>query len=442
MSSSSLGFWQLQKTSQLFFVVFASFWPCSAFSEFTKADESGTKTSWRVKTGDRVAWIGGTFTERLQKDGYLETVLAIQGSAPAIHRNLGWSGDTPSGIARAVFGSQQDGFKRLMADSKIANPNVIVLGYGHAEAFDGPKGVAKFQQDLERLVSELQKQSDTPGASKPRLVYLFPPPRLAVGPGSALAIIYNQNLAHYRDAAKAFCEKQGGDFIDLASLFVDNESKALFGKFGEQLSHDGICFEPLGQWYLAVRASEYFFGKQKEWSIEFDIDAVLPRPKLEGVRHSSLFSMGRRVVEFTLTDDSLPLPPPPQGAPAEFEAIPLRDRMLIKGLSKGAYLIQFDDSQLTLKTTADELASGITFNRANYLPQIEELRAAITKKNELFFHRHRPQNETYLFLFRKHEQGNNAVEIPAFDPLIANEEERIAQLVKPKPYRIKISKAD
>jgi glucose/arabinose dehydrogenase len=48
----------------------------------------------------------------------------------------------------------------------------------------------------------------------------------------------------------------------------------------------------------------------------------------------------------------------------------------------------------------------------------ERLQAAIVKKNELFFHRWRPENWTYIFGFRKHEQGQNAVEIPRFDPLI------------------------
>lgn len=56
----------------------------------------------------------------------------------------------------------------------------------------------------------------------------------------------------------------------------------------------------------------------------------------------------------------------------------------------------------------------------------DELRAGIVEKNRLFLHRWRPANETYLFLFRKHEQGQNAKEIPMFDPLIEKQEERIA----------------
>ena len=63
-------------------------------------------------------------------------------------------------------------------------------------------------------------------------------------------------------------------------------------------------------------------------------------------------------------------------------------------------------------------------------PGDERLRAKIVEKNQLFFHRWRPQNETYLYLFRKHEQGNNATEIPQFDPFIEKAEKEIAELKK------------
>jgi len=60
----------------------------------------------------------------------------------------------------------------------------------------------------------------------------------------------------------------------------------------------------------------------------------------------------------------------------------------------------------------------------------EPLRQAIVAKNELFFHRWRPQNETYLFGFRKHEQGKNAKEVAEFDPLVGKAEEEIDKLRK------------
>ena len=57
-------------------------------------------------------------------------------------------------------------------------------------------------------------------------------------------------------------------------------------------------------------------------------------------------------------------------------------------------------------------------------------------KNLLYFHRWRPQNVTYLFGFRKHEQGQNAVEIPQFDPLVAAKEPTIRALAPAGRTRI------
>jgi hypothetical protein len=70
--------------------------------------------------------------------------------------------------------------------------------------------------------------------------------------------------------------------------------------------------------------------------------------------------------------------------------------------------------------------------------QVEQLREAILAKNLLYFHRWRPQNETYLTGFRKHEQGRNASEIPEFDPLVAKKEEEIVKLSSPRPHTYEI----
>ena len=54
-------------------------------------------------------------------------------------------------------------------------------------------------------------------------------------------------------------------------------------------------------------------------------------------------------------------------------------------------------------------------------------RDLVRQKNEWFFHFHRPQNETYLFLFRKHEQGNNAAELEQILPTIEKLEGQIKE---------------
>jgi len=60
--------------------------------------------------------------------------------------------------------------------------------------------------------------------------------------------------------------------------------------------------------------------------------------------------------------------------------------------------------------------------------EIQAMRKEVLRKDELFFNRWRPHNETYLFGFRKHEQGQNAKEIPMFDPLIEAADQRIQEL--------------
>ena len=62
--------------------------------------------------------------------------------------------------------------------------------------------------------------------------------------------------------------------------------------------------------------------------------------------------------------------------------------------------------------------------------KLDALRQAVVVKNEQFFNKWRPQNETYLFGFRKHEQGKNAKEIAEFDPFIAKAEEEIEKIRK------------
>ncbi len=82
------------------------------------------------------------------------------------------------------------------------------------------------------------------------------------------------------------------------------------------------------------------------------------------------------------------------------------------------------------RALAGRLALGLGYEFSASGPLADKLRESIIEKNRLFFHRWRPANETYLFLFRKHEQGNNAKEIPQFDPIIEEREREIEELRK------------
>lgn len=91
------------------------------------------------------------------------------------------------------------------------------------------------------------------------------------------------------------------------------------------------------------------------------------------------------------------------------------------------------DDGIHLTSTGYEMAAQ-EIGRQLHIPRKESeayeesLRETIIRKNHLYFDRWRPQNETYLLGFRKAEQGQNAKEIPLFDPLVKNEDEEIFRI--------------
>ena len=254
-----------------------------------------------LKPNDRIAILGGTLVERMQRSGAVEAELqARRPDWKLTVRNLGWSGDDVHGLARKVFDNPEAGFARLLRDVQTADPTVVLVAYGFAEASDGPPAVDRFEPGLNRLLDELTKQ-------KRRIILLSPFAMPGVqSPG------YDQSMSRCQQIVGAVAQSRN----------------------------------------LAVITTNW-----------------VPQTA-------------------DLTEDQL--------HPSELGFEHLADPL------------------------ADRLVGGKSPSEMHPL-----LKKKIVAKNQLFFHRYRPQNETYLFLFRKHEQGNNASEIPEFDPLIQAADEQI-----------------
>jgi len=297
---------------------------------------------FELKDGDRVVFLGNTLIEREQKYGDWEFRLTMAWPERNVtFRNLGWSGDTVWGESRAGFGTQVDGFKKLVEEVNAAKPTVIFVGYGNVEAFDGEKGLPKFVEGYGKLLDVLE-------ATKARIVLLGPTRRLDRLAPSRAPRDYNESVVAYANALRRLAEQRRLRFIDLASTIATFESAQGLEQFDSQLfSVDGVSFGPV--LYSAIGSAMMAQLTPSEGEPEIALAISKPTPAQEDA--------ARRV--------------------AELEA---------------------------------------------------ELRKQIRKKNELFFHRWRPQNETYLFGFRKHEQGKNAAEVFQFDPLVEAEEKKIAEL--------------
>ena len=104
-----------------------------------------------LRDGDRVVLVGSTLIEREQRYGYWETALTRRYPDKSItFRNLGWSGDTVFGDARAGFGSQADGFRHLKDHVLALKPTVIIIGYGTNESFEGRRACRASSRDWRR----------------------------------------------------------------------------------------------------------------------------------------------------------------------------------------------------------------------------------------------------------------------------------------------------
>jgi hypothetical protein len=82
------------------------------------------------------------------------------------------------------------------------------------------------------------------------------------------------------------------------------------------------------------------------------------------------------------------------------------------------------------KFVAEAIARKLGLPDRGWDDRLEKIRQLTIEKNRLYFHRWRPENETYIFGFRKKEQGKNAVEIPQFDTLVAEKEAEINRVKK------------
>src|SRR4051794_5294296 len=154
--------------------------------------ETPPRFEWR--DGDRVVMIGDTLIERDQKYGYLEALITVQNPDKAItFRNLGWSGDTPFGVARARFGKPSDGFQHLKEHVLALRPTVILIGYGMTDSFDGAGGLPRFREGMNGLLDMIAE-------ARARLIFLSPIAHEDLGPPLPDATPHNADLRLYRDA--------------------------------------------------------------------------------------------------------------------------------------------------------------------------------------------------------------------------------------------------
>ena len=384
---------------------------------------------FELRDGDRVAFLGNTFFEREQAYSYLETLLASRyPDADVTFRNIAWSGDTVFGHARAAFDTAEQGFERLLKVTREVKPTVLFVSYGMGESFEGDAGLPAFKAGLDRLLDKLAEHDARTVLVSPIRHEELPPPFPSAGR-------HNQDLRKYIDVLKAAADERGFWFVDLYDLLGDGMKASP----AYPLTDNGIHLTAYGYWRAAQAIEQGLGLPPRGWAI--NVDAAAPAAEGRGVSPGGAWRDGAAVV-VRIENDLLPSPAP-SGIDDRYIVIPTEQRRVVtvKNLPEGHWLLRHGDALLAA-ASADEWARGVVIPGGPLAEQAEKLRGVAVLKNVQFFNQWRPANETYIFGFRKNEQGQNAREIPMFDKPISEHEAEMAKLRKVEQYTLRFERED
>jgi lysophospholipase L1-like esterase len=358
---------------------------------------------------EQIVFVGNDFFDHETTDCYIETALTARFPEKNLtFRNLGYSGDTVLADARALcagwdnFGPPEQGFNRLQELIQHLQPTVVFVAYGMNESFAGQSGVADFQKNLDHLLDMLS-------ANKARLVLISPIAHQTMPPPMADPSAHNRDLEAYAKILETTATKRG-------SLFIDLFHGADFS------TTDGIHLTADGYRRAAdkIEAALGVDTAAPSAAISSDLNQV---GKPTGLILGDI-KKSNGGVRFTATDQALP----------DSAAI-----LHVAGLTDGQYELRAGDVVVASGSAAD-WAKGVSLINAPSLEQRSKLEAMIIRKNFDFFNYWRPQNDTYILGYRRHEQGRNAPEIAAFEKLAQDADPQIASLRAPMPVQYELRK--
>jgi putative heme-binding domain-containing protein len=230
-----------------------------------------------IKPGDHVCIIGNTLPDRMQHDGWLETMLHSRfPKHELVIRNLGFSADELTVRLRSAnFGSQDQWLsgnqpipepgrlttRKGLTDNRLERTNtradVIFAFFGYNESFAGEAGLDKFKSDLDGFVKHVLSQKYN-GKSAPRLV-LFSPiahedlkdRNLPDGKEN------NKRLELYTKAMAEVAKKNAVVFVDLF-----HPTRQAYARSDKPLTINGVHLNTRGNEAVARIIDRALFGDE------------------------------------------------------------------------------------------------------------------------------------------------------------------------------------
>lgn len=344
-----------------------------------------SNSTFKLKDGDKVVFLGNSLFENELQYGYLELALTTRYPGNNItYRNLGWTGDNVWGEGRSTYTNPPTPYEHLMQQITKAQPTVVFVAYGGVESQDGEEGVAKFKDGYNKLLNKI----DELGAKS---ILLSPIP-VMYNDTAAHTIKRNANIELYSNVIAGIASERKKQFIDI--------------------------YKPVQKWAQtnaildgAVNLNEagyYLLAQELEKNLGFpardnQLNVVISKTGATSSAPVKIEPAGDANVRFTIDETILPLP-----LPADYKKGMGGTRIIkISGLKKGFYTLTADHQQI-ITASAQSWADGVEIVQGPDFNETKQIQEMIQKKNEQFFFQYRPLNRTYILGFRAYEQGRHA----------------------------------
>ncbi|HJM65636.1 MAG: sorbosone dehydrogenase [Roseibacillus sp.] len=373
---------------------------------------------FELKEGDRVVFLGDRLIEGTRDYGYLEAALTTRWPGRKItFQNLGWSGDTVRGSARAGFGAYEDnrkgpwppkhreryGIPMLRRQLEDARPTVLFVAYG-ANAAYSDKEVERFPADLNRLLDELDKTAA-------RIVLVSPTRHQQPRPALPDPAERNQRLQEITGILRKAAQDRHHRFVDLFAGLNTHRGRT----DGPPSTENGIHLTHEGYRQMARAVVEQLELARTDWKLHVTADGKIVE------------AIGTRCKETALTKTGLKFETSDTLSPMDGDE---RDRsrvLRISDLKQGRYSLSIDGRRI-LTAAADEWAKGVAISHGPDFDQIERLRETIVTKNRLLFHHFRPQNDMYIRILRLYGREEHTSAVEEWGRLVEEKESEIARL--------------
>jgi glucose/arabinose dehydrogenase/azurin/lysophospholipase L1-like esterase len=220
-----------------------------------------------LRSGDHIAIIGNQLAERLQYEGWLETMLHARfPQHDLVIRNLGFSGDEIATRLRSKnFGTPDEwlsgkaepigGYPENRLDDTDTKADVVFAFFGYNEAYGGDAGLATFRQQLDDWITHTLAQKYN-GQTAPRIVLFSPIAQEDLrNPDLPDGREHNARLELYTVIMSQVAAARDVTFVNLLG-----PTKALYATAKTPLTLNGVHLTPDGNRRVAELIDRELFG--------------------------------------------------------------------------------------------------------------------------------------------------------------------------------------